>query len=187
MTGREIRLIREAKSGNKAAFGKIVRAYQDRILYLGYDLMGNYEDAKDLAQEAFIRAFEKLAQFEERSKFSTWLYRITVNLAMDIHRKNRKKQYVPLENHTRTGSEIDSLLTTDVPGGTSVELEETRAQIDKALDTLSVNQKTAIVLKYFQYKSPKEIAEMMGCTQGTVRNHIFRAMHKLKKTLKTTV
>ena len=82
-------LIKKAKKGDKGSFGKLVKMHQRSILYLAYDLVGNYEDAKDLAQEAFIRAFEKLKQFEERSQFSTWLNRITVNLAIDFHRKNK--------------------------------------------------------------------------------------------------
>ena len=178
MTGRERRLIQAAKQGDRTAFGKLVQAYQERILYLAFDLMGNYDDAKDLAQEAFIRAYQKLKLFEERSTFSTWLYRITVNLAMDTHRKHQKKQMVSIETHTNPYA--------DSTGDRSVEREETRAQFDKALESLSASQRTAVVLKYFHEREPKEIAEMMGCTQGTVRNHLFRAMQKLKKQLKPT-
>jgi RNA polymerase sigma-70 factor (ECF subfamily) len=179
MTGRERRLINAAKEGDRTAFGKIVESYQDRILFLAFDLMGNYDDAKDLAQEVFIRAFQKLTQFEERSKISTWLYRITVNLAMDTHRKTRNNQMVSID--------IDIETPIEDPGSRRIERAETRAQIESALDILSLNQRTAIVLKYFHEREPREIAEMMGCTQSTVRNHLFRAMQKLRKVLEPTI
>jgi RNA polymerase sigma-70 factor (ECF subfamily) len=92
MTDPEARIIQDAKSGNNRAFGRLVKKHQERTLFLAYDLMGNYDDAKDLAQETFIRAFQKLSQYEKRAKFSTWLYRITVNLALDTHRKRRRNR-----------------------------------------------------------------------------------------------
>ena len=92
MIDQDKRLIRDAKSGNRNAFGKLVKKYEKKILYLSYDLVGNYEDAKDLAQEVFIRSFQRLHQFEERSGFSTWVYRITVNLAIDFRRRQSRQR-----------------------------------------------------------------------------------------------
>ncbi|NQT25123.1 sigma-70 family RNA polymerase sigma factor, partial [candidate division KSB1 bacterium] len=87
----EDRIIEDAKQGDRHAFGKLVQKYQSRILALAYDLMGNYDDASDLAQDAFIRAFSRISTFEGRAQFSTWLYRITVNLAMDTHRQRKRR------------------------------------------------------------------------------------------------
>ena len=179
-------LIKEAKKGDKQSFGKLVKMHQRSILYLAYDLIGNYEDAKDLAQEVFIRAFEKLRQFEERSQFSTWLNRITVNLAIDFHRKNKKK-------HNQTiGDNFDDIHHTEILDGfnkqdspeKAIEFSENRIVLERAINRLSTNQRTAIALKYFHQNSTKEIAEIMGCAENTVRIHLFRAIGNLKKILK---
>jgi RNA polymerase sigma-70 factor, ECF subfamily len=180
----EAALIAEAKSGSRRAFGRLVKTYQNRVLALAYDLMGNYEDASDLAQEAFIRAFKKLGTFEERSRFSTWIYRITVNLAMDQHRRRKRRPTASFEAHFRDGIPPDShgeLVTTpDDP----VVNEEVRNILLAALDQLTENQRTATVLKYFQHRSCKEIADIMGCAEGTVRIHLHRALNHLRKKIK---
>ncbi len=176
------RLIRKAKNGNKRAFGKLVDKYQDKVLYLAYDLLGNYEDAKDLAQEIFMRIFDRLHTFQERSRFSTWLYRVAVNLALDFRRRHHKNM---LESLDESLKEID-----DRNGGIhslpqiKIETDELREQIERALGRVSINQRTAVVLRYFHDKSTKEIAEIMNCHENTVRVHNLRAMAKLKKYLR---
>lgn len=183
MAGQDDRLINEAKLGNKRAFGKLVKKYQHRILFLAYDLVGNYEDAKDIAQETFIRAYQKLSQFQQRAQFSTWLYRITVNLAIDFHRgqkRNRHQSLDELLNKNVSKSHLGITIPTATSLMNNIELKD---QIERALDKLSMNQRTATVLKFFHQRSIKEIAEILGCKEGTVRNHLFRAMSILKKTL----
>ena len=183
MIGQDSRLIREAKAGSKQAFGKLVKKYEKKILFLSYDLCGNYEDAKDLAQDIFIKSFEKLSQFEERSEFQTWLYRITVNMVIDFHRqKKRSRQRIvnsDMLNSQKSRNELDVLN----PSKTLLEELEQRDQIEHVLKKLSMNQRTATVLKYYHQKTTKEIAEIMGCQETTVRNHIFRALGNLKKHL----
>lgn len=178
-------LIKKAKKGDKKSFGKLVKMHQRSILYLAYDLVGNYEDAKDLAQEVFIRAFEKINQFEERSQFPTWLNRITVNLAIDFHRKNKKKLNQTIEDN------FDKIHYNEILEGfnqqespeKAIEFSENRNLLEQAIKKLSTNQRTAIALKYFHQNTTKEIAEIMGCAENTVRIHLFRAMGKLKKLL----
>jgi len=185
MADSDKRLVRKAKSGDRRAFGKLVDKYHYKILYLAFDLVGNYEDAKDLAQEVFIRAFEKLHQFQERSHFSTWLYRIAVNLSVDVHRRRQRNPHQSLEKSIdeihRTASAEESVVTTSPE--ISIESDAMKAQIDGALEKLSRKQRTAIVLRYFHQKSSKEIAEIMGINENTVRIHIFRAIRNLKQHL----
>jgi RNA polymerase sigma-70 factor (ECF subfamily) len=178
-------LIKKAKKGDKQSFGKLVKIHQRSILYLAYDLVGNYEDAKDLAQDVFIRAFEKLNQFEERSQFSTWLNRITVNLAIDFHRKNKKKLNQTIEDNFDEVPHNEILAGFDHQDSPeeAIELSEDRTVLEQAITKLSTNQRTAIALKYFHQNSTKEIAEIMGCAENTVRIHLFRAMGNLKKLL----
>ena len=179
-------LIKKAKKGDKKSFGKLVKMHQRSILYLAYDLVGNYEDAKDLAQEVFIRAFEKINQFEERSQFSTWLNRITVNLAIDHRRKNKKnpRQSIGDNFDQIHHSEIlDGFNNQDSPEK-AIEFSENRTVLEQALNKLSENQRTVVALKYFHQNSTKEIAETMNIAENTVRIHLFRAMKNLKNILK---
>lgn len=180
----ESRLIKQAKRGDRHAFGKLVQQFQSRILALAYDLMGNYADASDLAQDAFIRAFNRITTFEERARFSTWLYRITVNLAMDTHRKRKRRPTTSFENVMHDGTppaDPDSMILQPTD---HLERKELRNHIDMALDNLTHNQRTATVLKYFHYYNCREIAEIMGCAEGTVRIHLHRALKHLRKALK---
>lgn len=181
----EERLVRKAKAGHKKAFGNLVKLYQDKILYLCYDLLGNYEDAGDVAQESFMKAYTKINTFGEKSRFSTWLYRIAVNGCTDLLRqKGRQAAYFPAvsaENYLVEEQEDPQF--NDAPDAPLLELER-RQQIDEALNVLANQQKTAVVLKYFQELNIVEIAEIMECTRDTVRVHLYRAMEKLRAVLK---
>jgi RNA polymerase sigma-70 factor (ECF subfamily) len=176
----EKRLIQKAKAGDRSAFGKLVTVYQDRILYLIYDYVHDYEDAKDLAQDVFIKAFERLNQFEGRSKFSTWLYRIAVNRALDFRRKIKKNRMQNLDSDEKPGQIVDEVSRRIED---ELEQDELRRQIEAALRTISDHQRTAVILKYFQHFSTDEIAQIMACTPATVRTHLYRAIGHLRKQL----
>ncbi len=184
MPDNDDRLIIKARNGDKTAFGKLVKKYRQKVLYLAYDVVGDYDEAKDIAQEAFIRAYTKLGQFEKRARFSTWLYRITVNLALDIYRK--KKRY-PLKSLDTSLKEIESLNRENesitIKFDRAVEFDEMQVKLNAALNELTEHQKTATILKYFHQKSSKEIAVIMGCAESTARIHIHRALGNLKKML----
>lgn len=180
----ENRYVQNAKRGDRHAFGKLVQHYQDQILALAYDMTGNYDDASDLAQEAFIRAFSRISTFEERARFSTWLYRITVNLALDMHRRRKRRPTTSFDNVLRDGPAPADPESMVLQPTDRLEQKELREQIDAALANLTYNQRTAIVLKFFHYHSCREIAEIMGCAEGTVRIHLHRAIKHLRKTLK---
>ncbi|MBN1782266.1 sigma-70 family RNA polymerase sigma factor [bacterium] len=178
----EKRLILRAKAGDYAAFGELVTAYQDKILYLIYDFVRNYEDAKDLAQDVFIKAFERLDQFEGRSRFSTWLHRIAVNQALDFKRRHKKMKVQDLESSLLNRDEFHD--RQPFPSAErSLEQQELRIQLEHCLGEVSENQKTAVILKYFHQQSTEEIAELMQCSEATVRTHLFRAIQHLRKSL----
>ena len=166
------RLVRFAKSGNKAAFGSLVRKYRDPVLALAFDYLHDYELAKDVAQESFIKAFRHINEFKEEARFSTWLYRITVNQALDT-RKSLKKQ--------RTGR---SLFKERQANRRNDELPKLDLNLDdqliRALDRLSEQQYTAVVLRYFNDRSISEIAGVLECSESTVRTHLQRAMQKIQ-------
>lgn len=182
----DLKLVQAAKSGNRVAFGKLVKKYERKVFYLAFDLVHDYEDAKDIAQDAFIKSFEKLQQFEERAQFSTWLYRITVNLAMDQHRRRKRRPHDSLEENIHEIERQKKVEQAEEGQRSELELQTSaqRVQIEKAMAHLSENQRVATVLKYFHQKSSKEIAEVLGCSESTARIHLFRALKNMKKHLK---
>ena len=182
----DLKLVQAAKSGNRVAFGKLVKKYERKVFYLAFDLVHDYEDAKDIAQDAFIKSFEKLQQFEERAQFSTWLYRITVNLAMDQHRRRKRRPHDSLEENIHEIERQKKVEQAEEGQRSELELQTSaqRVKKKKAMAHLSENQRVATVLKYFHQKSSKEIAEVLGCSESTARIHLFRALKNMKKHLK---
>ncbi len=177
-------IILEAKAGDKRAFNMLVTQHQKRVLYLAYDLLGDWDEAKDVAQEVFVKAYQKLDTFEERSRFSTWIYRITTNLCIDIQRKRKRNRTEPIEKSGPDGKlNLNQKLSEPPKIEALLENTQLRRQLEEALTQLSINQKTAISLRYFQEFSTTEIAETMGCSENTVRIHIFRGIKKLKTIL----
>jgi len=182
MPDNDSRLLNNARNGDRNAFGKLVKKYQQKVLYLAFDLVNDYDTAHDVAQDAFIRAYTRLNQFEDRALFSTWLYRITVNTALDACRKKKRDAHQSLDDSLpeleKSYFEDENLNATP---GQIVENKETYARLREALEDLTENQKTATVLKYFHQKTSGEIAEIMGCAESTVRIHIHRALGNLRK------
>ncbi len=182
MPENDSRLLHRARNGDRNAFGTLVKKYQQKVLYLAYDLVNDYDTARDVAQDTFIRAYTKLDQFEDRAMFSTWLYRITVNMALDACRRKKRNTHQSLEDSLpeieKNYYENEEMNTTP---GQIVENKEMYALLRKALENLTENQKTATVLKYFHQKTSGEIAEIMGCAESTVRIHIHRALGNLRK------
>ena len=170
----ELKIIRKAIKGNKIAFGKLVKLYQDQILFLVYDYLSNYEEAKDAAQDVFVKVFENLKFFNQKSEFKTWVYRIAINTSIDYLRK--RKSMLDKQN------KIQSTLSDILNDNTAIDLWDDI--FDNAINNLSENQYSAIVLKYFHDKSTKEISEILECDINTVRVHLHRGIHKLKQTYK---
>ena len=164
----DIKIIHKAKQGNKRAFAKIIDKYQDPILYLAFDYLGNYEEAKDAAQETFIKTFENLQTFNQKSGFKTWLYRIAINTCLDNLRKRKKMQEIKMEID-KTYKDDDDIM--------DFVLDDT---FYDALQTLTEKQYTAIIMKYFHEKSTKEISDIMECDIDTVRTHQHRAIQKIR-------
>jgi RNA polymerase sigma-70 factor, ECF subfamily len=164
-------LIKKAINGDKNAFGKLIKLYQDQILYLVYDYLGNYEEAKDAAQDVFMKAYKNLKAFSQNSEFKTWLYRIAINTSIDYLRK--RKSMLEAQN------KIESNLVENRNTSTDIDLWDDN--FSNAMSSLSENQYSAIVLKYFQDKSTKEISEILECDINTVRIHLHRGINKLKK------
>lgn len=176
----------QRKEALPATYEELVREYGKRVLAIAYDYVKDYDAAQDVAQEVFIRVWQKGDKFQARASVFSWIYRITVNLAIDYLRKaksrgklsDREGDYV---EQYRVEQESGS---TDMAPGQDIERGSIRGRIDASLNVLSEHQKQAFILRYYQEMPIDEIAAVMGCQESTVRQHLFRATHKLQDELK---
>jgi RNA polymerase sigma-70 factor (ECF subfamily) len=175
MNRREFELIREAQAGSKDAFRAVVEAYQKRACWVAYGLLGNYETAREIAQEAFLRVFRALHRFDTNRSFYTWLYQIVVNLCIDHMRKegSAKKFSLndigePMSSGVRVGNAVAS-------PDASVEKKELRERVHEVLEQLPPPYRTVLSLRDIQGLELDEIAEIVGSNNATVRWRLFQA------------
>ncbi len=168
-----------------ATYDELVREYGKRVLAIAYDYVKDYDAAQDVAQEVFIRVWQKGDEFQARASVFSWIYRITVNLAIDFLRKQKSRGKLADKEGDYIGTyraEQETGSTVTAPG-TEMERSSVRERIDTSLEILSEHQKQAFILRYYQEMPIDEIAAIMGCRESTVRQHLFRATHKLQDEL----
>jgi RNA polymerase sigma-70 factor, ECF subfamily len=175
-------LIEACRAGRVEAFGALVRRYQDRLYPTLLRLTGCAEDAHDLLQDAFLRAFEKLGRFHGDSSFYTWIYRIAVNLALSDRRRRRCTRRLP------EGPEGMAIDPPDDPGQSDPSLPLERAERDdrvqEALNALAPDHRAVVVLKDLDGLRYEEIAAVLGVPVGTVRSRLHRARGELRERLR---
>jgi RNA polymerase sigma-70 factor (ECF subfamily) len=177
-------LITECLQGQTHVFGDLVVRYQDRLYNMLVNVLGSGEDARDVAQEAFISAFQKLHTFRGRSAFYSWLFRIAMNSAVS---RQRKRNRVPVSIEAvrdRSGLEPADQHPENRPGF-SIEATERQTAVRAALADLPEEFRTVLVLKEMEDLKYDEIAEIIGCPIGTVRSRIHRARAELRDRLMT--
>lgn len=172
----EILLISRARGGDREAFGELVEQYRDNVYRLAYRMCGNAYDADEAAQEAFVAAWRALPNFRGDAKFSTWLYRLTTNAAIDVMRREKRHQTVG------DGEMIELADDADSPQET-VERTEQQEAVQKALATLSEEYREVLLLRYMEELDYAEIAEVLQLPSGTVKSRINRAKAALKTAL----
>ena len=172
----EILLISRARGGDRDAFGELVEQYRDNVYRLAYRMCGNAYDADEAAQEAFVAAWRALPNFRGDAKFSTWLYRLTTNAAIDVMRREKRHQTVG------DGEMIEVADDADSPQET-VERTEQQETVQKALATLSEEYREVLLLRYMEELDYAEIAEVLQLPSGTVKSRINRAKAALKAAL----
>jgi len=178
-------LVERVQAGEKAAFDLLVRKYQHRVLKLVSRFVSDAAEAEDVAQEAFLKAYRALASFRGDSAFYTWLYRIAINTAKNALVSNRRRP-VDFDLDLQDPEQYDRharLKEGDTPEGVLL-TEEIRSVVEKAMEQLPEDLRTAIVLRELEGLSYEEIAEAMDCPVGTVRSRIFRAREAIDKKLK---
>ena len=183
----EKKLVKRSLQGDIQAFEELVAQYQNKIYKLAYRYMGNEEDAYDMAQEVFIKAFRSLHTFEGTSSFSTWIYRVASNVCLDELRR-RKRKIVPISLDealaTKDGDTIEIEIADKSPTPDILyEKKEFSLSIQEVLDEMKAEQKSVIILRDLMELSYEEIAEVEKCSLGTVKSRISRARNVLKEKL----
>lgn len=184
-------LTKLACAGEREAFAILVRRYQDRIYSLAYRYVGNPEDALDLTQETFIKAFAKLSEFRGRSKFYTWLYRIAVNVCIDFRRRQhisavywddiKPSELNPLE--VDESPEHYDMPSDDGDPERKMLDSELKVKVREAIEALPEQLKVVLLLREYEGMSYEEIARIAGCRVGTVKSRLFQARELLKRML----
>ena len=179
--GDEAELIERSRKGDSAAFGVLVERYQRRVVGVAQAVVHNQDDAIELAQETFVRAYENLSKFESRSSFSTWLYRIAANLAIDFWR--REGRHVVLHGEDAE-NEIAKLPTATGDSFKEVSRSELSSRLKQALEELTPEHRAVILLREVEGMSYDEISDVLQCPRGTVMSRLHYARTHLRKILK---
>ncbi len=177
----ETELIRRAREGDTQAFGLLVERYQHRVVRVAMAVVHNQEDALELAQETFIRAYENLAKFESRSSLSTWLYRIAANLAIDFRR--REGRHTVLRGDEGE-IELNRLPSERGNSFTEISRNELNQRLNEALKELTPEHRAVILLREVEGLSYDEIGEILQCPRGTVMSRLHYARNRLRTILK---
>jgi RNA polymerase sigma-70 factor (ECF subfamily) len=185
----DFNLVKRIRNGDKEAYRSLVERYQRKVFSIAFGMVHNREDALDLSQDAFLKAYHNLDRFEGSSSFYTWLYRITVNVCIDHIRRTGKRIQVDYDDRVARNVEVDgedSFFPSPLGINPSKVYgrKELLEQIDRALEELSPIHKEAIILREVHGLSYKEMAEVMEVSKGTVMSRLHHARKNLQAKLR---
>jgi RNA polymerase sigma-70 factor (ECF subfamily) len=176
----EALLIERARSGDHAAFEQLMVCHQRKVIAMAWRMLGNEDDARDAAQEAFIKVYKYLSSYKPDQDFGGWLYRIVVNVCHDHGRKRRQyDRHLSFEDE-RAARHLDRVASDENIEAAAIQSQQ-RALIEAALKTLSKKERAALVLRDLEGLPTEEVAQILGSTQATVRSQIATARAKIKQ------
>ncbi|MEX2117854.1 MAG: RNA polymerase sigma factor [Bacteroidota bacterium] len=178
-------LILKARDGDMMAFEQLVYRYDKQVLSMAASYVNSSEDAKDIYQEVFLRVFRSLKKFELRSEFSTWLYRITTNVCL-THR-SRRKRHTHASIHKGEGDDEAHGVAGDSESDQRAIGSEISERVREAIKTLSPQQRMVFTLRHYEEYKLREIAQMMNCSEGTIKKYLFTATRRMREQLKDMV
>jgi RNA polymerase sigma-70 factor (ECF subfamily) len=183
MTRTDEELVTRATAGDVDSFNQLVTRWERPIYALAYRTLGREEDARDVVQEAFLRAFRGLKGFKGQAKFSSWLYRITLNLCRDWIRRERRAPIVQLPEGTDPVDLADERVAPTESVEELVARREMSSAVARAMAELPEEQRTAIMLKEYHGLTFQEIAEMLDCPLSTVKTRLYQGLSVLRRRL----
>ena len=173
-------LVQKCQSGEMSAFQDLVSRYHQKVYIVILGLLRNRDDAMEVAQETFFRAYSKIKSFKGGSSFYTWLYRIAVNIAIDGRRRQKRS---PVEFHEKMDKVLEEQNEVAKDPFSDVHDKELRDQLVKAIDELTPEHRAVIVLRTVEGLSYRDIGEILGCSEGTVMSRLHYARKKLQDKL----
>jgi len=171
-----VRLVRLARAGDQDAFRQLVERKRDRVFRVAWQHLGNADDARTVAQGVFVRLWQNLDKYDETRAFDTWLYQVTAHAAIDHHRRRKAR---PAE------APLDDALHAAAAAADPVETSELRRVLHSLVGELSEKMRLAFLMREVEGLSTAEVAEALGTTQSTVRNHVFTARKLLREAIET--
>jgi len=177
-------LVQAARKGDMVAFEELVARHRDKIYARAYTMMRNEDEAVDLSQEAWVKGWQRLVQFQGESSFTTWMTRIVINLCLDQLRKKKRQRAESIEEMDEESGGVERHMPVVTVNPTEgMERAELRHRIDEALGKLTEAHRTVLVLHEFEHMEYKNIAKTMNCSIGTVMSRLFYARRKMASLL----
>ena len=177
-------LVKRSQRGDTEAYEELVARHRDKVYARAFSMMRNEDDAFDLSQEAWIKGWQRLKQFQGDSSFATWMTRITINLCLDLMRKQKRQRAESIEQMSEETGGVERqmpVITTNPTEG--LERSELRKRIDQAMTQLSEAHRTVLILHEFEELEYKAVAKVMKCSLGTVMSRLFYARRRMASLL----
>lgn len=171
-------LVQSVRNGDRRAFTELMRRYQERVYWVARRIVGSHDDADDVTQEAFVKAFVGLGDFRGEASFYTWLYRITVNLSLNAIRKRQ------VLNYLRESALLSRVLPLSEDPLHEVEFRDLQSRLDKAVEQLPEKQRAVFVLRHYEEMPYEEIAQILKTSVGGLKANYFHALKKVQQYLK---
>jgi len=177
-------LVAQALAGDRDAYGLLVQRHSRSLFALAYRVTGNQDDADEVVQETFLRAYRSLSRFEQRSNFGTWLYRITMNCALDLKQKRKPEVgSVQVAEDPEPGEQQVQLAASSPSQEQMMFGTQVREKVAQAMKLLSKTERAAFVMRHLEGRSIEEIAGVLGQKPNATKNSIFRAVQKMRQEL----
>jgi len=175
---------REVRLGNQQAFRVLVERHSRVVFRLAYRMSGNEQDAEDLVQETFLRAYKQFKSFDERAAFGTWLHRICVNCSLDLirARKTRREIQNKVDDETKSGW-LEQVAAPEPSPERLMQSSQMAQLLEPALEKLSETERAAFVLRHYEGSSIEDIAKALGVQTSAAKHSVFRAVQKLRRSL----
>jgi RNA polymerase sigma-70 factor (ECF subfamily) len=174
----DLELVNEVRNGKRQAFTELMRRYQQRVYWTARRIVGSHEDADDIAQETFVKAYLALGDFRGDASFFTWLYRIAVNLSLNAIRKQQVLGYL------RQSEIINRIFPADENPQKDLELKETQTLLDRAIAELPEKQRAVFVMRYHDEMTYEEISRVLKTSVGGLKANYFHALKKVQEFMK---
>lgn len=177
-------LVRRAQRGDMAAFEELVARHRDKVYARAFSMLRSEDEALDVSQEAWVKGWQRLKQFQGESSFVTWMTRIVINLCLDQLRKHKRQKAESIEQLAEESGGVERQMPAMAVNPTEgLERREVRARIERALSQLSYEHRTVLILHEFEQLEYKEIAKRMQCSIGTVMSRLFYARRRMANLL----